>query len=113
MPLDTSDPGHPKPGKPELFVRTPGAAIEPAFSPDGRWLAYTSNESGSPQVYVRPYPGGAAGGGKWQISTAPGEFPIWSPNGRELFYVNLDGHIMVADYTAKGETFSPERPSMR
>jgi Tol biopolymer transport system component/predicted Ser/Thr protein kinase len=111
LPLDTADPDHPKPGKLELFVRTPTAAdVEPAFSPDGRWLAYTSNESGSPQIYVRPYPEGAAGGGKWQISTAPGEFSIWSPNGRELFYVTLDGHIMVADYTANGNTFNPGKP---
>jgi serine/threonine-protein kinase len=110
LPLDTADPDHPKPGKPELFVRTPAADVEPAFSPDGRWLAYTSNESGSPQVYARPYPEGAAEGGKWQISTAPGEFPIWSANRRELFYVTLDGHIMVTDYTVNGKTFSPGKP---
>jgi len=58
LPLDTSDPEQPKPGKPELFLGTPFAELEPAFSPDGRWIAYTSTESGRPEVYVRPFPAG-------------------------------------------------------
>ena len=85
LPLDVSDPEHPKPGKPELFLGTPFNEQEPAFSPDGRWIAYTSNESGRNEVYVRPFPGGApSGSGKWQISTGGGAHPIWSRNGREL-----------------------------
>ena len=55
----------------------------PAFSPDGRWLAYVSNETGREEVYVQPFPGP---GGKWQISTDGGSFPVWARNGRELFY---------------------------
>jgi len=53
------------------------------FSPDGRWLAYVSDESGRLEVYVQPYPGP---GGKWQVSTEGGDEPVWAANGRELFY---------------------------
>ena len=111
LPLDVSDPEHPKPGKPELFLRTPFDEQEPAFSPDGRWIAYTSNESGRNEVYVRPFPGGApSGSGKWQISTGGGLHPIWSRNGRELFYESLDNQIMVAAYTAKADSFAADKP---
>jgi serine/threonine-protein kinase len=60
--LDTSDPGHPKLGKPELFLGTPSQGVAPMFSPDGRWIVYRSNESGRAEIYVRPFPGGRAGG---------------------------------------------------
>ena len=69
LPLDTTDPDHPKPGKPELFLRTPADENVPRFSPDGRWIAHRSNESGTSEIYVRPFP--ARSGGKWQISAAP------------------------------------------
>jgi serine/threonine-protein kinase len=109
--LDLSDPDHPKPGKPELFLRSPFVEQEPAFSPDGRWIAYTSNESGRIEVYVRPFPGGApSGSGKWQISTGGGRLPIWSRDGRELFYESLDDHIMVSAYTAQGDSFAADKP---
>ncbi len=85
LPLDVSDPDHPKPGKPELFLRTPSNERYPAVSPDGRWIAYQSDESGRYEVYVRPFPGP---GGKWQISNSGGMLPIWSRNGRELFFQN-------------------------
>jgi serine/threonine-protein kinase len=109
LPLDMADPDHPKPGKPELFVQTPYSDLDPAFSPDGRWLAYVSAEAGNLHVYVRPYPAGMSGA-KWLISTLPGRFPIWASNGRELFYESLDGRIMAVDYTAKGETFTSGKP---
>jgi serine/threonine-protein kinase len=111
LPLDVSDPDHPKPGKPELFLGTPFNEQEPAFSPDGRWIAYTSNESGRSEVYVRPFPGGAPyGSGKWQISTGGGAHPIWSRNGRELFYESPDNHIMTAAYSAKADSFAADKP---
>jgi len=110
LPLDTTDPDHPKPGKPELFLNTPGNDVDPAFSPDGRWLAYASDESGRSQVYVRPSGEPYGSGGKWQISTAPGRSPIWSPNRKELFFESLDGHIQVAEYTSSGEAFVPGKP---
>jgi Tol biopolymer transport system component len=111
VPLDMSDPDHPKPGKPELFLRTPFDEREPAFSPDSRWIAYTSAESGRYQVYVRPFQAGApSGSGKWQISIGGGRHPIWSRNGRELFYQSPGNRIMVATYTAKADSFAADKP---
>jgi eukaryotic-like serine/threonine-protein kinase len=107
LPLDVSDPEHPKPGKPELFLRTPFDEYDPAFSPDGRWIAYTSRESGPNEVYVRPFPGP---GGKWQISTGGGANAMWSRDGRELFYESPDNHIMAATYTATADSFAADKP---
>jgi serine/threonine-protein kinase len=107
LPLDTSDPDQPKPGQPEPFLRTAADELAPAFSPDGRWMAYESSEAGATQVYVRPFPGP---GGIWQISTGSGTLPVWSPNGRELFYESRDNRIMAADYTARRESFDAGRP---
>jgi serine/threonine-protein kinase len=70
LPVDLTDPDHPKPGKPESFLRTSNDESVPRFSADGRWIAYRSNESGNNEIYVRPFP--AAGGGKWQISVGGG-----------------------------------------
>jgi Tol biopolymer transport system component/predicted Ser/Thr protein kinase len=113
LPLDVSDPDHPKPGKPELFLRTPSNEYDPAFSPDGRWIAYSSDESGRYEVSVRPFPGGASSGsGKWQISAGGGLHPIWSRDGRELFYETLDNRIMVSTYTANAASFAPNKPRL-
>ena len=101
------DAGHPKLGKPELFLGTPYAELGANFSPDGRWLAYFSNESGSFQAYVRPFPGP---GGRWQISSAGGMYPFWSKEGHELFFLGRDGSLMVAGYIASGGSFSPGKP---
>ena len=107
LPLVVSDPDHPKPGKPEVFLRTSSSERYPAVSPDGRWIAYQSNESGRDEVYVRPFPGP---GGKWQISNTGGMFPIWSHNGRELFFQNLDNRILVTEYEVKNESFAASKP---
>jgi serine/threonine-protein kinase len=107
LPLDLSDPEHPKAGQPEVFLRTPAVERYGAFSPDGRWMAYQSGESGADEIYVRPFPGP---GGRWQISTGGGQFPIWSRNGREIFFESLDNRIMVADYSARGESFEAGKP---
>jgi serine/threonine-protein kinase len=69
--------------KVETVISTPGSDVAPRFSPDRRWLAYVSDESGRPEVYVRPFGGSD---GKWQISTDGGTEPVWSRDGRELFY---------------------------
>jgi Tol biopolymer transport system component len=114
LPLDVSDPDRPKPGKPELFLRTPSGETTPAFSPDGRWIAYASFESGRGEVYVRPFAGGASSGsGKWQISNGGGSRPIWSRDGRELFYYQpRDNLILVASYTAKADSFAADKPRL-
>jgi Tol biopolymer transport system component len=87
-------------------LSTPFAESDAAFSPDGRWLAYGSNESGRSEVYVRPFP---PGGGKWQVSDNGGGYPRWSRDGRELFYRTDDG-IMVASVEGLGDTFRAGKP---
>jgi serine/threonine-protein kinase len=94
-------------GKPESFLQTPADERSPVFSPDGRWLAYLSNESGKYEVYVRAFPDK---GGKWQISNAGGVYPVWSGNGHELFFRGDDNRIMVATYAAKADSFVPDKP---
>jgi serine/threonine-protein kinase len=111
LPLDLSDPDHPKPGKPELFLRTAADERTPSFSPDGRWIAYRSDESGVAAIYVRPFP--AARAGKWEISAGGGApYVIWSKNGRELFYETADNRIMVVDYTVNGDKFEHSKPKL-
>jgi Tol biopolymer transport system component len=88
------------------LVATPAAELFPSLSPDGHWLAYASNESGTSEVYVRPFPETASA--KWQVSTAGGSEPAWSSTGRELFYIN--GKIeMVSAEIPPGGTFSVGR----
>jgi Tol biopolymer transport system component len=91
--------------KTQPFLKTPAEETAPKFSPDGKWLAYSSDESGRREIYVQPYPGP---GGKWQISTDGGREPIWNPNGRELFYRNGDKMMAVDIATQPG--FSAGRP---
>jgi hypothetical protein len=78
-----------------------------ALSPDGRWLAYTSNESGQAEVYVRPFPN--TGAGRWQISTRGGDAARWARSGRELFFEGAAGDFMVVPITP-GATFAPGEP---
>jgi serine/threonine-protein kinase len=111
LPIDSSDADHPKAGKPEVFLQTPFNEMFPVISPDGRWMAYVSNESGTTEVYVRPFAGGSpASGGKWQISIGAGMCPVWSRAARQLFYVAYDinretSRVIVTDYTVEGESF--------
>ncbi|HEX5045979.1 MAG TPA: protein kinase [Gammaproteobacteria bacterium] len=79
--------------EPRPFVVTGFSETGPAFSPDGRLVAYTSNKSGTREIYVQPYPGP---GGQWQVSLGGGRSPRWNPNGRELFYLNGD-KLMAAE----------------
>jgi hypothetical protein len=78
-----------------------------SFSPDGRWLAYVSNESGRAEIYVQPYPGP---GGKWQISTDGGTEPLWNRNGRELFY--RSGNKMMAVQVTMQPAFTAGKPEV-
>ncbi|HYK42718.1 MAG TPA: hypothetical protein VE007_10050 [Thermoanaerobaculia bacterium] len=83
--------------KSSAFLSTPSSEANGRFSPDVRWLAYTSDDSGRNEVYVQPFP---ATGGKWQISTAGGGQPVWNRNGKEIFYVSADNKLMVVDVKA-------------
>jgi serine/threonine-protein kinase len=106
LPIEGDEVSGWKPGKPTAFLNSPASEREPMFSPDGRWMAYVSNESGRYEVYVRPF---GNSGGVWRISTSGGEHPTWSPTSRELFY-SLDGQIMVASYLVDGDSFRAEKP---
>jgi eukaryotic-like serine/threonine-protein kinase len=97
-----------KPGTPTILLASPFDEAGAAFSPDGRWLAYHSNESGRMEVYVRSYSGS---GEKTQVSTGGGMYPSWSRNGKELFYQQVsDWTLMVATYATEGDSFRAEKP---
>ena len=90
-------------GKPEPFLQTPAMETYPAFSTDGRWMAYGSNEAGNWEVYVRAF---RDNGTKVRVSSGGGRIARWSPNGRELFYRTDDQRIMMATYTTNGGSFA-------
>ncbi len=79
------------------------------FSPDGRWIAYSSNESNRREVLVQAVQGGPAAGGKWQVSLQGGTFPAWRADGKELFFVAADGALMAAPVKT-GATFEAGSP---
>jgi Tol biopolymer transport system component len=87
------------------FLRTPFNESTPRLSPDGRWLAYASDESGRQEIYVQPFPGP---GSKWPISAEGGREPVWNRNGRELFYRSGDRMMVVDVATEPG--FSAGKP---
>jgi serine/threonine-protein kinase len=95
----------PRDGDPSPFLVTPFDESSPAFSSDGKWLAYTSDESGRSEVYVQPFPGP---GGKWPISTDGGTGPAWSADGRELYY--RQGDALMAVPITPGDEFRSGRP---
>jgi Tol biopolymer transport system component len=99
LPLDGS--------KPTPFVKTNADEIVGRFSPDGRWVAYASNDSGRLEVYVRTFPLSDA---RWQVSVNGGSNPMWRADGRELFYLALDNRMMSATVTTKGAAFEAAVP---
>jgi len=101
--------------KPRLFVQAPAAAYDGQFSPDGRWVAYTSRESGRGEIYVVPFdaakvlntgPGSASssGGGKWQISASGGRCPRWRRDGKEIFYLSPTNQMMAEEVAENGNS---------
>jgi serine/threonine-protein kinase len=107
LPIEGDEASGLKPGQPTPFLNSPFNEGAAAFSPNGRWLAYSSNESGRVEVYVRPFPGP---GGKWQISSEGGSYPTWSRNGRELFYETLGQRLLVASYEEREGSFRADKP---
>jgi serine/threonine-protein kinase len=89
----------------EPLIYGPANELNADVSPDGRWIAYDSDESGQFEVYVRSYPD-PYNGGRWQISSGGGRQPLWSPDGAELFYRDFSGAMMAASVTP-GPTFIP------
>jgi serine/threonine protein kinase/Tol biopolymer transport system component len=108
----TEEDGHLKAGTGERFLTSSANDSYPAFSPDGRWIAYASTEAGATEVFVRAFPQPAsASGGRWQISTNGGTAPVWSRRGHVLFYQS-GNQIMAASYAVAGDTFLPGKPAV-
>ena len=85
---------------PVTLVATPFTELHPALSPDSKWLAYASNESGENEVYIRPFP--STGDGRWQVSNGGGYQPEWSADGTQLFYIDpAGGRLMAAQIQTK------------
>jgi serine/threonine protein kinase/WD40 repeat protein len=93
--------------KPLPFLQAKFSVVDAHFSPDGRWVAFASAETGRSEVYVQPYPGP---GSRWKISTEGGGKPCWSRSGRELFYRDAE-KVMAVDVQLK-PTFAPGRPRL-
>jgi Tol biopolymer transport system component len=83
------------------LITTPFREFEPRFSPDGRWIAYSSNENGRREVYIQPFPGL---GGKWQVSSQGGRDPEWRRDGKELYFLSLAGAITAVDVSGTAGT---------
>ncbi len=90
------------------YLATPFNELQAKFSPDGKWVAYASNESGAVEIYVRPFP--ASSGGKWLVSNGGGAEPSWRTDGKELFYIAPSGALMAADVKAGGSSFEVGAP---
>jgi len=89
------------------YLSSPANEAQARFSPDGKWMAYQSDESGQSQVYVQTIP---AGGGKFQISTAGGGDPVWRRDGKELYYIDSGQKLMAVPVRINGASFEPGAP---
>ncbi|MEO8096800.1 MAG: protein kinase [Acidobacteriota bacterium] len=108
VPIDLKGPEHPKAGKAEPFLGDPNLVeADPAFSPDGKFIAYASSEEGPEQVFVRPFPGP---GGRWKVSVNGGKFPVWVGATHELLFLGGDDKIQAASYTVDADAFSVRAP---
>ncbi len=93
LPLDGADEPYP-------FLQEPFDEVVGVFSPDGRWMAYHSNESGRQEVYVRPFPGP---GRTWQVSTQGGRWATWREDGNEIIYQAVDGTLTAVPVLTRGD----------
>jgi Tol biopolymer transport system component len=110
LPVAGNTPGKPSDTKPVPLVQTPFNEWMGQVSPDGRWLAYLSDESGRPEVYVQPFAPGEPVSSKWKISLAGGEQPRWSGDGKELFYVAPDRKLMAVAVKSGSAGFERTTP---
>jgi len=94
---------------PKTLLAEPYSEANGVVSPDGRWLAYQSTESGRDEIYVRPFPN--VNSGRWQVSADGGTRPLWSRDGRELFYYVPPGVIMAVPI-ASGGSFTAGTPAV-
>jgi Tol biopolymer transport system component len=104
LPLDENG----NPGKPIEFLKTNFQEHRGQFSPNGHWVAYVSDQSGQPDIWVRPFPGP---GGEWQVSTGGGVQPRWRQDGKELYYISSDGTLMGVPVTIKAAVFERGTPT--
>ena len=95
--------------KPFVVVQTPANENQGQFSPDGHWVAYTSNESGLSEIYVIPFPP-SPNGGRWLVSKGGGVMPRWRRDGKELFYISTDNQMMAVDVTTTRAVFQSGNP---
>jgi hypothetical protein len=93
--------------KPFPLLQTPFSESLGAFSPDGRWIAYVSDESGRPEVYVQTFPVSTS---KWRVSTSGGTQPRWRRDGKEIFYLAPDSRLLAVTVTA-GSSFEAGIPA--
>ena len=104
LPMETTPDGAWRPGPPSVLLGTPANELAGEFSPDGRWLAYTADDSGRAEVYVQPFPGP---GGRWQVSTEGAEWVEWY---KDLMYGRSEEVVMSVPYRVQGQTFIAEKP---
>jgi dipeptidyl aminopeptidase/acylaminoacyl peptidase len=90
------------------LIQSPFRKETAKFSPDGRWIAYSSTESGGHQIFVQPFPD--LGRGKWQISTRGGREPRWRSDGNELLYLEPDGNLMSVELRVEDDRLEPGQP---
>jgi serine/threonine-protein kinase len=104
---DSSSAAHP--AEAQFLIQTPFYETNPVISPDGRYIAYQSNESGGRnEVYVRPFPN--VNDGRWQVSSNGGVAPVWAQSGRELFYLDLTNRLMAVPLQISAGIFDPGVP---
>jgi serine/threonine-protein kinase len=108
LPLQHADTDRPDAGKPIPILQTEFNEQAPMISPDGKWLAYQSDETGTDQIYVRPFPGP---GGKFPVSAAGGSSPVWAKNSHDLFFRAPEG-MMMTSYSVHGMSFESTPPRL-
>ena len=97
-------------GQPMAVASSPGAEDSGVFAPDGRWIAYQSNESGRNEIYVKRFTGGTAPATAVNVSRNGGTQPLWRGDGQEMFFLALDGSVMAAGVNGSGEAFAAQAP---